>query len=76
MAKVTLIFLSLALLVGCAKKQPLVPEDMQKRSKERYGRQQMSMDSLNQTSAERGAAQHYDATQPVTRPGDEDEADE
>jgi septal ring-binding cell division protein DamX len=46
----------------------LVPEENQKKSRERLGRQQMMMDDLNMTPAERAAARHDDATRPVENP--------
>jgi len=46
----------------------LVPEENQKKSRERLGRQQMMMDDLNMTPAERSAQRHEDATRPVENP--------
>jgi len=70
MAKV-LFALVLALSVAaCAsdrKRQPLVPDETQRRSEERYGQQAQMMNSLNQTSSEQAAARHEAATRPVER---------
>lgn len=54
------------LVLGCAsqKPKPIVPEDMQQRSKERYGDQQMMMESLNQTPAEQASSLHHRDTAP------------
>jgi len=57
-------------LAGCAsdrKREPIVPDDMQRRSEENYGQQAQMMSSLNQTSSEQAAARHENATRPVER---------
>lgn len=61
------VFVAFALVSGaCAssRRDPLVPEDMQQRSKERYGEQQMSLESLNQTPAEQASTYHHRDTAP------------
>gem|GEM_PF-1863303 len=52
--------------LGCAsqKQKPIVPEGMQERSKERYGEQEMMMNSLNQTPAEQASTLHHRDTAP------------
>jgi len=64
-----------ALVIGaCARggqREPLVPDETQRRSEERYGQQSQMMNSLNQTSAEQAAARHESATRPVERDDDE-----
>lgn len=52
-------------------REKLVPEETQQRSKENYGRQGMSMDSLNMTPSEQAGMQHENATRPVEREGRE-----
>jgi len=56
---------------GGAKREPLVPDETQRRSEERYGQQSQMMNSLNQTSAEQAATRHENATRPVEREDDE-----
>lgn len=60
--------------LGCAsqKQKPIVPEDMQQRSKERYGDQEMMMNSLNQTPAEQASALHHRDTAPPPADRDSD----
>lgn len=59
--------LALAGLVGlgCARREPLVPEQTQRGSEERYGQQQMMMNSLNQSPAEQASLRHENATRPI-----------
>ena len=55
---------------GCAaqnKDEKMVPEDAQQRSKERYGKQKMYMNSLNQTPAEQAGSIHRDSVEPVEK---------
>ncbi len=55
---------------GCAaqnKNEKMVPEDAQQRSRERYGKQEMYMNSLNQTPAEQAGSVHRDSVQSVER---------
>lgn len=62
------------LVLGCAENsEPLVPERNQKKAEERYGKQQMMMQGLNQTPAEQAAARHEDSTVPVEQPSDKNE---
>lgn len=45
---------------------------MQQRSKERYGQQQMNMESMNQTPAEQASTFHHRDTAPPVRDSGED----
>jgi hypothetical protein len=57
--------------------EPLVPESNQQESKERYGEQELMMDDLNQTPAERASANHHrDSATPAARRGDADGRDQ
>ncbi len=65
---VQLLILASLLVVACAgqnQDDKMVPEDAQQRSKERYGKQKMYMNSLNQTPAEQAGSIHRDSIQPV-----------
>lgn len=73
-AVVLLLGVALTSAAGCAsghKREPLVPDETQRRSEERYGQQSQMMNSLNQTSAEQAATRHENATRPVERDDDE-----
>jgi hypothetical protein len=54
---------------GCAsgKREPLVPDETQQRSEDRYGQQSQMMNSLNQTPSEQAGARHENGTRPVER---------
>lgn len=70
MAKVLSTFVVLFLLSGCAaerKREPIVPDETQRKSENLYGQQSQMMNSLNQTPAEQAAARHENATRPVER---------
>lgn len=68
---VSSLLLSSLVLFACAgqsQNEKMVPEDAQQRSKERYGKQKMYMNSLNQTPAEQAGSIHRDSVQPVENP--------
>lgn len=70
MEKVLVAGLVSLLLAGCAgerRREPIVPDETQRRSEELYGQQAQMAGSLNQTSAEQAAARHEAATKPVER---------
>jgi hypothetical protein len=60
-----------ALTAACSsssRRDSIVPESNQEASKERYGEQQLMMDELNQTPAERASVRHHQDSAPTTRP--------
>lgn len=59
--------LSVVACAGGRSREPIVPNETQRKSEERYGQQAQMMNSLNQTPAEQAAAAHENATRPVER---------
>jgi hypothetical protein len=60
----------LFLVSACAsgpKRDPVVPDETQRRSEEMYGQQGQTMNSLNQTPSEQAGARHENATRPAPR---------
>lgn len=68
--------LAATILGGCGGDQKVVPEHNQRKSEQLYGKQKMSMDSLNQTPSEQAGQRHDYATEPVEPAGGEEEEDE